>query len=315
MQAWEFDSAGDVMHGLLWQPPTTSTITRQPTVPVMAVLQPSSLQRHQVSLSLKYVLVQLDGYSSMHLDGSTRPPFVHKIQTDNLRVSSNSQSSPLSRCAGVMSLWPAKNDTNGSHLWTVVRSEVERVNAEAMLYDDRDAVAALQSIAVYLLLRVFSRDENDIELDILLIQTMLSLTWRVMGITVRYCDPQTIMDPPWEDWVLVESLRRTIFILLMLGLFFDMSPVTRSIDCNLQKSWSSMVLPSSKQLWEAQTRSEWEIVYAFHRDHDLNVSKLYRHDRLDDQDNRSLNSWFANIDGFGALVVQVASMLEKHFDD
>jgi len=74
-----------------------------------------------------------------------------------------------------------------------------------------------------------------------------------------------------------------------------------------------MTLPCGRALWHATSRSEWEDEYVARADGlDVNMSKhLTYGDLLNTRfgtDNGSLDSWLAELDDFGTLVMAAASL-------
>ena len=94
-----------------------------------------------------------------------------------------------------------------------------------MEYNDWDAVAALQAIATYFLLRLSETDDDATDFDIPLIRTMIvcepllyrillnditeqQISSRVKGLSIKYWNPSSDSSPSWQGWILAESLRR-----------------------------------------------------------------------------------------------------------
>ena len=189
--------------------------------------------------------------------------------------------------------------------------EQERLSAEAMETNDWNAVAALQATTIYILLRVSSEDEDHFDFDIQLIQTMVKLSQRVKGITIRYCDPALSILPTWEGWILVESLRRTLSTLFIIEFLFDLSPGRNYVTCNWVKDFGEMLLPSVKQLWTAQTRDQWSLEYeAQTNDRRPTFRELLLHDEIDSQHGKLLDQWARQVDDFGSLVMSAASLVD-----
>ncbi len=188
-----------------------------------------------------------------------------------------------------------------------MRTEQSRLSEESVSNNDWDAVAALQAITIYILLRASAEDDEDVDFDIPLIQTMTTLSQRVRGLTMKYCDPTWRTCPTWEDWVLIESLRRTITALFIIEFLFDLSPGMGNVDCNSAKYWSEMLLPSAKQLWAAKTRSQWERVYQeLNNDRRPTFGELLKHNSVDSRRDDLLETWMGQVDEFGALVINAA---------
>ncbi|KAM3076032.1 hypothetical protein ACMFMG_006455 [Clarireedia jacksonii] len=274
---------------------------------------PKHQRYRRLSLTRKYVVCVLNTYPQMLLSAKELPPFVHpKLQSLSTDVVFNmnrsSSSDPLTTCAGIMAMWSVKNASNTAFIWRSIRSEQERLFEECPTYDDHNAVAALQAICVYLLLRLSETDEDATDFDIPLISTMTKITQQVQGITLKYNKA-----PTWKGWLLVESLRRTIFVLFIIDILFDISPGTQPYCCEAARHLAQMPLPCHKNIWRSQTELEWEWEYTAHcasKYQRLTFSNLLQHGEEDGSAGNLLDDWLANMDDFGTLIVSVASLLE-----
>lgn len=177
-------------------------------------------------------------------------------------------------------------------------------------YEDLIAINALQAVTIYFLLRVSSADDEDTDFDVPLIQTMTQLSWRVRGVITAYCDPASPVRPSICGWVMAESLRRTIAALFIVELLFDINPGMINRGSNSLALWSEMLLPCSQQLWEAKTEAEWTQRYDLLGDKRPYYGELLQHEYLDDARSSLLDRWMANVDDFGKLVINIASVAE-----
>ena len=112
----------------------------------------------------------------------------------------------------------------------------------------------------------------------------------------------------------MESKRRTVTILFLLHLLFDIKPEQRA---KTYVGLSFLPLPAQKQLWEAKTETEWCKNYdemlakrqgrGYLRYTDLLVLGMGNGsevDRLND-----LNEWMVSGDAFGIMVMMAATTL------
>jgi hypothetical protein len=289
--------------------PTISPLGRQLLPQAIKAFWPKAVKWRQLSLMRKYVLSTLRTFPHIMLSDWALPPFVHRLCM--IEEKRDSHPGPLSRCAGIMALWSTKNENNKHYIWKIIRMEQERLAEEVILYSDWNAVAALQAITIYFLLRVSADNDEDANFDIPLIETMAKLSQRVKGITAKYCDPASTAHPTWEGWILVESLRRTISTLFIIEFLFDISPGLDHTDCNSSKHWAKLLLPSTKQLWAAQTRFQWEQEYrASNSDRRPTFQELLRHDDIESPSGPLLDQWMGQVDEFGTLVINAASLAE-----
>ncbi|GAM82978.1 hypothetical protein ANO11243_009640 [Dothideomycetidae sp. 11243] len=312
-QSWDFGGGLDFAQDWLsWTSPCTPSLVRQPGLPVIVAFESQPLLKRQPVIVRKMILAKLKSWPYMMLTGPTGPPFVHELQmTEGTDCSAASQADPLRRGEGIMSLWSAGNKTAIPYLCSILRMELERIDAEISTYNDRDAVAALQAVTVYSLIRCFAGDQAHFDFDIPHLQTMVALCGRVSGVISRHCDPAARSMPSWEGWALAESLRRTLVLLLALGFLFELTVPPLIPGCDHLRHWSGMLLPCAKQLWEAKTRSDWEKAYHdLDNDRRLTIGKLFGHSSLAHPDATQLDRWLGQVDDFGTLIVLVASLVE-----
>lgn len=256
----------------------------------------------------------LQRYPYMMLSEQGSSPFIHHTcLTNDKKNTHRNGPGPLLRCAAIVGLWGNKTPSNSSYFWKILRIEQQHLMQEIPEYEDSVAINALQAVTIYFLLRVSSRDDEDIEFDVPLIHTMVELGQRVRGLIKKYCDPASPVRPNVCGWIMAESLRRTIATLFIIELWFDMSPGMIKGPCNSLALWSEMFLPCSRQLWEARTEAEWTKTYDILGDERPYYGELLQHGNLDYARSSLLDGWMANVDDFGKLVINVASVAEVAF--
>ena len=271
---------------------------------------PKRPRSKEMSLISKYIGSTLRKYPAMMLD-ATPPPFIyHQCMASKGHFEPNALPGPLPRCSGIVAMWSTKNANNQHYVWKILRIEQERLSEEIDVYDDMMAVNALQAITIYMLLRVSCPNDELANFDLPLIRTMSKLAMKVRGLTKRYRGPEFAM-PSHADWVLVESLNRTISGLFIIEYLFDLAPGMGAQRCDSIKFWSEMLLPSSKALWEAVSELEWERAYAV-SDNDRRpyYGELMRHEQLVRGRAQLLDRWMSEVDDFGTLVINAASIAE-----
>jgi hypothetical protein len=111
--------------------------------------------------------------------------------------------------------------------------------------------------------------------------------------------------PEWKEWVLVESKRRTVTLLFILYLLFDIKPEQRA---KSKVGLSVLPLPAHRNLWEAKTEDEWVAKYdqmltARYADL-MELSRSNGDERMQD-----LSAWMISGDAFGILVMMAATTL------
>lgn len=264
-----------------------------------------------LSLLGKYMSQTIRRYPYMMLSDKNSTPFIHRECLRHSKQSTHkNEPGPLLRCAAIVELWRSKNSNNAPYLWKILKIEQERLMQDISEYEDLLAINALQAVTIYFLLRVSSPDDDGTDFDVPLIQTMTQLLWRLRGVISERCDPASPARPNICGWVMAESLRRTVAALFIIELLFDISPGMIHGRCNSLTLWSEMLLPCSKQLWEATTQAIWTQRYDVLGDERPYFGELLQHQRLNYARSNLLDQWMANVDDFGELVIKIASVVE-----
>jgi hypothetical protein len=105
----------------------------------------------------------------------------------------------------------------------------------------------------------------------------------------------------------------------MVDFLFDISAGTTHSPCNTIKDLTETLLPCTKNLWAAQTESEWQREYTSQlsfqrRDNHPHPTfgDLLRHGGDAGHMEGSLNRWLAQLDDLGTLVVAAANLSEGY---
>ncbi|KAK3623535.1 hypothetical protein LTR22_024342 [Elasticomyces elasticus] len=160
----------------------------------------------------------------------------------------------LEICRSIVSLYTTKTPATSSFVWRTVTMEKDRFMNEHVDGDEWTVLYMLQAITVYVLLRIFDEDSFSVEFDRELTRAMTEIMvhadqWRlVCGAEIEGRRPE------WKEWLLVESKRRTVTVLFILHLLFDIKSEGRA---KSKVGLSVLPLPAHKQLWEATTEGEW----------------------------------------------------------
>lgn len=110
-----------------------------------------------------------------------------------------------------------------------------------------------------------------------------------------------------------QLFHSTFLLLHILALIVDVAPgVVLFHHCNGEQLLKSR-LPSTRNLWQANSANEWEKEYKMQcrrsrnccGDRSLTYSDLLEHEIKNDG---TLDSWLSDIDEFGNLVLAVASI-------
>ncbi|OKL60207.1 hypothetical protein UA08_04905 [Talaromyces atroroseus] len=275
---------------------------------VPRVFAPRSIGGHKSSLHRSYLLCALRSYPQMMLRGQS-PPFIHaqsiSDDSDDLQLRNNSTTpGPLAVCGELLRMHTMKNEDNVVQIWGAIRREQERLLMEGSGYDYRDTLAALQAVSIYFVLRIFEQNEEATNFDIPLVQTMLELSIHLVQLRKSQSKIHTSQ---WEDWVFMESSSRTVLLFFLIDLLFEYSSAVTLFHHCTGREMLSRQLPSTRNLWQASSRTEWEREYEMQCCEALpfTYSDLIEYGPRNDG---SLDFWLTEIDEFGNLVIAAASL-------
>ena len=109
----------------------------------------------------------------------------------------------------------------------------------------------------------------------------------------------------------------TLLVLFMVDIFFDISPA--GADCDSPRHLAEMLLPCTKNLWSARTRSEWKKEYtsqsrlqSYNDYRRLTFGNLSQHDLEDSPCGDLLDHWLAQVDELGTLIMAAAKLSEPY---
>ncbi|KAK4896840.1 hypothetical protein LTR27_005437 [Elasticomyces elasticus] len=266
-----------------------------------------------------FLLQNLKSYATA-LATKTLPPYIHGTSLPSLNASSSHDptcaipppSPTLEICRSIVSLYTTKTPATSSFVWRTITMEKDRFMNEHVDGDEWTVLSMLQAITLYILLRIFDEDSFSAEFDRELTRAMTEIMvhadqWRLV------CSAEIEgRRPEWKEWLLVESKRRTVTVLFILHLLFDIKPEGRA---RSEVGLSVLPLPAHKQLWKATTEGEWIEKYdemlrarsgrCYLRYADLMaLGRGHGGDRMND-----LSSWMTSGDAFGMLVMMAANTL------
>lgn len=288
-----------------------TSIPRQPTLHVRSLVT-RTIEVDSKQKVAGLLLSTLKGYTQMTLRG--RPPFIHpswlssNVDHDDLE--------PLHNCISLMHMYRSGVRGSSKLLWRNVRHECEWMGAECGDMTLRSLLASLQSLLIFIIVRLGEGETDYNNLDFLLISTV-SRMGRATNASLGTC-PRTC-SLTWEDWITLESLRRicTAFQVIDLLVFFDPAAL-----CEHPPELVLAPLPAKKQLWEAPDEAMWK----FERDLDSAIgtdyglaaggglveivqTPLYPGCKLTLEATTDWDDWCSGMDSFGALITLAASLV------
>ena len=258
---------------------------------------------------MNFVYRILKSYASVMVRGRGIPPFIHPSQ-----ISTESITTPLSTCLSLVRI--CEQSLPGSQQVTVdiIQREMDNLYEKHATYDHVTLLAAFQTHLIYSMVLFFYLTPRGpapfLRQAIINLQEIACACSR-RGLISLF--EQQGIRPKWEDWIIAEAKRRTLFTMY----FFD--NVLSSQDgfsIYLGTELKGLPAPSSKALWQSGVRHDWEKIYNFHLT-DW-ADSLFRIDELwpipDDLDEggvierrKRVDRWLEAVDEYGSILYAVTS--------
>ncbi|KAH8820199.1 hypothetical protein F5884DRAFT_763206 [Xylogone sp. PMI_703] len=217
-------------------------------------------------LATTVVLGQLSAYPKMMVNGSHLPPFIYPRCTLNEGVITECTENgkhhclpePLAICAGLVQMFYSRTAGNTGFVWKTIYAEQARLHREYEGYNSHELLDALQAITIYMLLQAYDSESINTNDAGSLVRTALDMAANI----VNCYDWRSNIS--WNgmnrrEWIVLESVRRTIALLYVIGLLLEglMGAGERDI-CGARQS---VPLPCTRELWEANSDGEWKRRY------------------------------------------------------
>lgn len=252
----------------------------------------------------------LKSYANGTIRGAKYPPFIHASQ---LQVPAPSQ--PLVNCLSVARICDNSRPGGGQIAGEILQKEMFKIIDQAALaVPEIDLLTTFQACLIYTMILFFQLNQGE-DLSSLR-QAMMSLqdlacTTSRQGL-VCAADLQHSR-PSWEAWLITEAKRRTLYVLY---LFDNVLSRQEGLPTFLGTELRGLPAPSSKTLWEAKSRQEWEFRYNSHLaqwpEGGLRIDELWSMPTdLDEagiaQRRARVDEWLVDVDEFGMMVYTVTS--------
>ncbi|KAL5373534.1 hypothetical protein DPSP01_012663 [Paraphaeosphaeria sporulosa] len=307
--------------------PITSTIT-QPTRP------PTFLSNG----TRNFLLSIINSYPRMLAQGTILPPFIHPlgsrlhfdgrpsdahtINPDCSNTATTQLLEPLETLTTIARLFHSHPPSNTDFLWRTISTESAQIDSTLRTLSLGSTLAALQSTMLYGTMRVLLSGRSYAAINAGIVRSMEKLAARCVALTgaafsVRHRKAGGGGGrPSWEEWICEETRRRVSVVCFITALTIGAQADDPIVNPN------NHVLPSSKALWEARTREEWEDLYEgqYTSDDrprletvgDLVIAKLGRGSRNEGRAGRGavdemVGQWYAEMDGLGMMLAAVVA--------
>jgi hypothetical protein len=254
-----------------------------------------------------YIFRILKAYAAVVTRGDGVPPFVHSTQ-----LSLSSTSPPLATCLMLARMCEKPLPGTEGAAVEILQCEMSRLLHE---HDDHDAQGSLATFQAYLLYSMLLFFHLGQAQSPVLREAMMNLQHLACA-TARQ-GLMCILEseharPQWESWSLVEAKRRTMYTMY---LFDGVLSAHDGLPTALGSELTGLPAPSSKHVWQAQTRDAWKVAYnTYLADpmRGLRIDELWPiPDGLDGASvarrRARVDRWLQEVDEYGTMLYAVTS--------
>ncbi|ETS85545.1 hypothetical protein PFICI_03570 [Pestalotiopsis fici W106-1] len=228
-------------------------IPRSPTEAHRSLVRKTNT-RPGASRAANMLLHMMKSYSIMILQQNNLPPFIHPQQ---FSINQDEDMEPLYNCISLMHMIGRNLPGSRALFWRNVRMECERLHDTHHKMNRWKALASLQALLIYTVMRVDEGETDYNNLDSLLQRTIIVVANTFnMGNQNAYSSPaESAPSTVWKDWIFEESSRRlcTVFQVINMLVWFEPAGM-----CDMAFDLLLAPLPSKKQLWEAESEFAWK---------------------------------------------------------
>jgi hypothetical protein len=250
----------------------------------------------------------LKSYASIAVRGRGMPPFIHRLQTLQALLSP-----PLSTCLSLLRICDNPQPGSEGVAAEVLQREMTKLHEQHASYDGMSLLAAFQAYLLYTVALYF---RLGLDADPFLRQAVMNLQEIACCCAARglVCpEEQHGARSRWEAWIVAEAKRRTLFTMYLLD---NVLSVKDGLPTFLGTELRGLPAPSSKSLWQAGTRGEWEKAYNAHLaewpEGGLRIDELWPVPADMDEAGRAkrrnrVDQWLESVDEYGTMMYAVTS--------
>ncbi|PTB68476.1 MFS general substrate transporter [Trichoderma citrinoviride] len=250
----------------------------------------------------------LKSYTGMAVHGRGFPPFVHVTQ-----LMGPHPSPLLSTCLSIIRICDKPLPGSENVTAEILQREMSNIYERRDTYDHLSMLSAFQAFLMYTMVLFFRLSQGN---NPVLRQAMMNLQ-ELACVAARQglmsLAEQRRTRPKWESWVIAEAKRRTIFTMY---LFDSVLSSEDGLTTFLGTELEGLPAVSSKTLWLAQTRRDWEAAYNVHLaewdEGSLRINELWPIPQgLDEPQvakrRHRVDSWLEDLDEFGTMLYAITS--------
>ncbi|KAL7796087.1 major facilitator superfamily domain-containing protein [Trichoderma ceciliae] len=250
----------------------------------------------------------LKSYSGMAVHGRGIPPFIHGSQ-----VMGMNPSPPLSTCLSIIRICDKPLPGSENVAAEILQREMNNLYDQRENYDDLSLLSAFQAFLMYTMVLFFRLSQGP---NPVLRQAMMNLQELACVAARRglMClSEQQRTRPKWESWIIAEAKRRTLFTMY---LFDSVLSSEDGLPTFLGSELEGLPASTSRTLWLAQTRRDWEAGYNMHLaewdEGSLCIDELWPipeglGESLIAKRRYRVDNWLESLDEFGTMLYAVTS--------
>ncbi|CAI6077121.1 unnamed protein product [Clonostachys chloroleuca] len=274
-----------------------------------SLFQKREFPETELGLASDVALHILRSYPYMIASQGSVPPFIHP-QYQSLDEGNTTRPSPLHASLNLVKMLLHDRRVNKGLMWGLIRVEQERLLNEHLSFSRWELLQALQSLVVYLLLRIIEGRHEYTNFDS---QLLISVNAICRHLTIKYgklISPEEVAgrEMPWKDWVFNESRRRTSSTVVVITriLHAQVSPPFETMT-----EYSHFPAPSPMKLWRAENETDWAVDYTEYQYQNAMHGMLKIGDlvQLKGRAGKQNDGWYAYADSLGLLVTLAADLI------
>ncbi|ETS86679.1 hypothetical protein PFICI_00507 [Pestalotiopsis fici W106-1] len=259
-----------------------------------------------------YMRRVLGSYASKAMRGRGAPPFIHPSQ-----IESPAARPPLSTCLSLVRICEKILPGSESAVMDVLQRDMEKVYEQRATHDDISSLSALQAYLLYaivLFFKVGRAADQTFRSTIINLQELACASSRRGLMCIA---EQERARPRWEDWIVAEAKRRTLFAMYI---FDNVLSAEEGLPTFIGVELQGLLAPGPKDLWAISSRQEWQIAYnaylADWPDGGLRIDELwptpagFNQPQVDERQRR-VDQWLEAVDEYG-MMIYVSSRTHIH---
>ncbi|KAF2656567.1 hypothetical protein K491DRAFT_691804 [Lophiostoma macrostomum CBS 122681] len=274
----------------------------------LPVTSPAAMASRNIATSI------LRGIPDMMRRRATFPPFIHHrcygSEADNWRLPTS-----LANAVSISHMFYRRDEQTRGLIWRTIDAEQQRLitECESRYMNEIELLATVQSVLIYVLMRIVDGPTDEPDLDARLLDTAnrtLICLKHESGDFIKDEEFQGL-PPPWSVWITIESFRRTVHVYRIANLLFN---INIDVTCPDIPEFVVAPLPAGKTLWRANNAEDWAREWqkqveetTFHgilRNGDLVKLK----NGINERKQGNWDRWYASADELGILAVLSASL-------